>query len=125
MHDWMYRCRVERVVDGDTLDLEVDLGFRVYHRVRVRLASIDTPEVRGPEREFGLQAKAFVEEWVKSRDSIHEWPFLVATSKTGKYGRWLADLFVNISPWDQEATASDGVGLVAALEEAGWDWTDR
>ena len=41
-----YFCKVTRVVDGDTIDVDVDLGFNIWHKARVRLAGIDTPETR-------------------------------------------------------------------------------
>ena len=41
-----YKCKVKRVVDGDTMDVILDLGFDVLHSVRVRLSAIDTPESR-------------------------------------------------------------------------------
>ena len=60
-----YRCRIDRVVDGDTVDVDIDLGFGVWLREeRVRMYGIDTPESRTRdlvEKRYGLAAKAFVE----------------------------------------------------------------
>lgn len=103
---WRYYCTVDRIIDGDTIDLIIDLGFFTHTKIRVRLLDIDTPEIRGPERPEGLQAKAFVEEWLAERDVL-----VVETHKTGKYGRWLADLWV--TGHDQS--------LVEALKSAGYD----
>ncbi len=58
-----YRAIVENVVDGDTVDLTVDLGFRIQIRDRFRLSGINTPEVRGSEREAGLRSK----EWLTNQ----------------------------------------------------------
>jgi|TARA_B110000444_G_scaffold60236_1_gene56130 micrococcal nuclease len=59
-----YKCRILRVIDGDTVDIDIDLGFGVWmHRERVRLYGIDTPESRTrdlEEKKFGLLAKAYV-----------------------------------------------------------------
>ncbi len=59
-----YQCRILRVIDGDTVDIDIDLGFGVWmHRERVRLYGIDTPESRTrdlEEKKFGLLAKAYV-----------------------------------------------------------------
>ena len=56
-----YRCKVSRVVDGDTVDIDIDLGFGVWlHKERVRIIGIDTPESRTRdkvEKRFGLLAK--------------------------------------------------------------------
>jgi len=116
-----YRCKVVDVYDGDTLTLDVDLGFNITHRIKVRLSEIDTPEVRGVEREDGLKAKDFVLQWVSNLESSaleaeNDWPFIVHTSKTGKFGRWLADIVPNVAP----ATPS----LVASLKQAGHDTGD-
>lgn len=96
---YTYDAKVLRVVDGDTLDLIVDLGFRVFKKVRVRLHGIDTPETFGVKKESdeyrrGKEATAFVQAWVggdrrevliRSHDGK---PF-----DQGKYGRWLVEVF--------------------------------
>jgi|TARA_R100001530_G_scaffold131035_3_gene102418 micrococcal nuclease len=60
-----YKCKVVRVVDGDTVDVDIDLGFGVWlSKQRVRLYGVDTPESRTRDKEekkYGLRAKAFVE----------------------------------------------------------------
>ena len=57
-----YKCKVIRVVDGDTVDVNIDLGFGVWlHKERVRIQGIDTPESRTRDKEekvYGLAAKA-------------------------------------------------------------------
>jgi micrococcal nuclease len=84
-----YRAELVRVIDGDTVDLEVDLGFHLRQTIRVRLKDVDTPEIHGvkhnsDEYAAGLKAKQFVENWFKGASDL-----CVQTSKTGKYGRWL------------------------------------
>lgn len=99
---WEYRADVERVVDGDTLDLRIDLGFGVIltgDEARVRLREVDTAEIYGTaegsvEHEAGERHKQFVEDWVAAAGD-DDWPFLLRTTKDderGKYGRWLANL---------------------------------
>lgn len=88
MRLYTYQARLLHVVDGDTVDLEVDLGFYLRSSLRFRLLGVDTPELRAQGLE-GEQAKQFVEEWFNSRD-IGEWPFTIQTSKTDSFGRWLA-----------------------------------
>jgi len=78
-----------KVVDGDTIDLLVDLGFRVQLNVRVRLEGINTPEIRGPERQEGLRFKQHVVDWFHRN---HNQCYL-RTTKTGKYGRWLGKIW--------------------------------
>lgn len=102
MDPWQYRAEVERVVDGDTLDLRIDLGFGVIltgDEARVRLRDVDTAEIFGsrrgsPEYSAGQRHKAFVEEWVEQAGG-QEWPVFIETWKDderGKYGRWLAEI---------------------------------
>jgi len=79
-----YRARVTRVVDGDTVDATVDLGFHMQALLRFRVYGIDTPEIRGKEREEGLKSKAQVVEWIEGKDVV------IRSEKTGKFGRWLA-----------------------------------
>lgn len=97
---WQYRADVDRVVDGDTLDLRIDLGFGVIltgDEARVRLRDVNTAEIYGTSKDSeeyaaGQQHKAFVEEWVAD-GADQEWPFFIETQKDderGKYGRWLA-----------------------------------
>ena len=59
-----YRCKVVHIVDGDTVDVDIDLGFGVWlHKERIRMYGIDTPESRTrdlEEKKYGLAAKAFL-----------------------------------------------------------------
>jgi len=82
------RVKVKRVVDGDTVDFELDLGFRLSIQIRTRLARLDAPEIRGHDREKGLITKKFVEDFLKDTKDIK-----VVTHKRGKYGRYLADIW--------------------------------
>ena len=89
-----YDVKVIKVVDGDTVDVDIDLGFGVWiHKERVRLHGIDTPESRtsdATEKVFGLKAKAFLEKWVTAGD-------VTLRTKTydakGKFGRILGELW--------------------------------
>ena len=63
--DSKYRCTLDRVIDGDTIDVCIDLGFDVLTRKRCRLMGIDTPESRTSDKEekkYGLQSKAKLKE---------------------------------------------------------------
>ena len=69
-----YRCEVVHIVDGDTIDVDIDLGFGVWMRKeRIRLYGIDTPESRTrdlEEKKYGLAAKDFLVEWLSKGDII-------------------------------------------------------
>lgn len=90
-----YRARVARVIDGDTYELEIDLGLKILTRTRVRLRGVDTPETFGVPRSSaewrrGSAARAFVEAWFEQ----HGPELVVRTYKDrkGKFGRYLVDI---------------------------------
>lgn len=91
---YVYRVKsVDKVVDGDTVDLTIDLGFGVFTQQRIRLAGIDTPELRGGTeftKELAQEAKKRVEEFLSYGE------IFVRTEKdrTGKYGRYLGHIIV-------------------------------
>lgn len=90
-----YRCKVLRIVDGDTVDVDIDLGFGIWmHRERIRVMGIDTPESRTrdlTEKAFGLAAK----EYVKSLMPIGSTQIIkTQKDKTGKFGRVLGDFII-------------------------------
>ena len=82
---YTYKALVERVIDADTLVLNIDLGFSSWVREKVRLRGIDAPELATPE---GKKAKAFVEARLKEVDFV-----IVKTHKNDKYGRFVVDVF--------------------------------
>ena len=91
-----YACEVIKVVDGDTSDLNISLGFNIYHKCRVRLYGIDTPECRTrnkDEKARGKLAKVFVENAIANGNEI-----IVRTKlkdSKGKYGRVLGEILVD------------------------------
>lgn len=95
---WHYRARLVRVVDGDTLDLEMDTGFRSRHVERIRVADVDAAKGNTLE---GIAATAFVEAWYSSLAG--EWPLVIRTRRVKirsgdsrevfSYERFVADVF--------------------------------
>jgi len=86
-----YFAKLERVVDGDTIDVDIDLGFDIHHSARVRMLGIDTPESRTrnkKEKVLGLASKARLKELLKGKK------VRIETSKDGKgkFGRILAEV---------------------------------
>lgn len=59
-HLYHYDAVVTNIVDGDTVDMEISLGFSLTIKERIRLAGIDAPEVRGEEREKGLEKRIWL-----------------------------------------------------------------
>lgn len=100
-----YRIKIVKVIDGDTVDVDIDLGFGVWlKKERVRLFGIDTPESRTRDKEekkFGLAAKEYLKASLKKGTPI----LRTRKDKTGKFGRILGELlyidnedsFVNIN----------------------------
>ena len=88
-----YKCKVKRVVDGDTMDVILDLGFDIHHAVRVRMAGIDTPESRTrdkDEKARGKLSKAFLKESIKGRKIVLKTKIKDAK---GKFGRVIAEVW--------------------------------
>ena len=86
---YTYRARVVRVVDGDTYDVIVDLGFEIYHKIRVRLRNVDTPEVYGRNAsEEGRAASAYVKSLIEGKNVI----ITTHKKKATTFGRWEADV---------------------------------
>tara|TARA_R100000808_G_scaffold7945_5_gene22793 strand:+ start:152 stop:520 length:369 start_codon:yes stop_codon:yes gene_type:complete len=91
-----YSAKVTRVVDGDTVDAFVDLGFDIHSKQRVRLYGINTPECRTrdkDEKKAGLAAKARLVEMLK--ENKNKCVIKTSLDKKGKYGRVLGVLYVN------------------------------
>ncbi len=110
----MYEYRIKsviKVVDGDTIDVDIDLGFKISYTQRVRLAGIDAPESRTRdlyEKKLGMESK----EWLKNALS-HAKTIIIKTEKpdsTEKFGRVLGWLYVN------------DVNLNKAMIDQGYAW---
>jgi micrococcal nuclease len=90
-----YKAKLIRVVDGDTIDAEIDLGFKVYIKERIRFAGIDTPESRTRhkhEKSWGLAAKCRVKDLLEYEDA--EFTLTTKLQKKGKFGRILGTVIL-------------------------------
>ena len=88
-----YKAKVLRVVDGDTVDVLVDLGFSHFQKMRLRLFGINTPEMRGEERPAGIKAKQYVIDRIGDGDTGAQIMIMTERDRTGKYGRYIATIF--------------------------------
>lgn len=89
-----YSCKLVRVVDGDTCDAMIDLGFDTWVKKRIRFMGVDTWESRTRNKEEkvkGLAAKAFTKDILENSD---DGKFSIISYGVGKYGRVLGELFV-------------------------------
>jgi micrococcal nuclease len=117
-----YKCKVLRVVDGDTVDIDVDLGFGVIlSNERVRLCGIDTPESRTSdpvEKIFGFAAKRRLIELLQDQEVV-----LLSSEFKGKFGRILGDFKVldvkitDILLYEHHAALYDGQSKEEIKEE--------
>jgi micrococcal nuclease len=95
MYEYYVR-KVENVVDGDTIDVLIDLGFDILFQSRVRLAGIDTPESRTKdlkEKALGIESKEYLKKYLKDAKSV-----VIKTEKmdsSEKYGRILGWVYVD------------------------------
>ena len=101
---YTYKATLDRVIDGDTIDVNIDLGFDISVNKRVRFAGINTPESRTrdlEEKERGLAAKARVQSILDENDT-----FTLESKEIGKYGRVLGEIYVDT------VDSSDSLSLI-------------
>lgn len=93
---YKYKAKIERIVDGDTVDIVIDLGFKITTNQRIRLKGINTPETYNVKRDSeeykkGLAAKEFVIQRIAANNN----EAVIDTDKdTGKYGRYIATIWL-------------------------------
>ena len=103
-----YNCKILRVIDGDTVDVDIDLGFGIWiHKERIRLHGIDTPESRTRdkiEKIFGFEAKRMVQAWlpVGSNQTL-----VTTKDKSGKFGRVLGKFIIFDGRNDRVSTLNE------------------
>ena len=103
MDKYIYRGKLERVVDGDTIDALIDVGFDIWIKKRIRYSGIDTWESRTrdlDEKKKGLAAKARNKELLKEISSKSGY-FRLKSHGVGKYGRVLGEIFIEDSKGKQ------------------------
>jgi micrococcal nuclease len=112
---YIYRIKqITRVIDGDTIDADIDLGFDISLSKRIRLAAVDTPESRtsdANEKKYGLESKEWLKHKVENAKNI-----LIKTElpdSTEKYGRIIGHLYIN----DHEISLNDQMVV------EGYAWT--
>ena len=104
-----YSATLIKIVDGDTVDVLIDLGFNTTKKERVRLLGIDTPESATKdlaEKKLGIEAKEYIIQWFTKNT-----PFRLQTTKDDKYGRILGVF-----------TGLDGKTLNTRLVDEGYAW---
>lgn len=95
---YTYKANIVSVYDGDTVTALVDLGFKISFQMKLRLLGINTPEMRGPEKIEGKKVRDLVRELILNKEVT----IVTKRDKKGKYGRYLATIFIddlNVNQW--------------------------
>jgi micrococcal nuclease len=106
-----YRAKLNKVVDGDTVDVDIDLGFGVWLQdERVRIMGIDTPESRTSdkvEKVFGLASKTRLKELLGPNPVLKTFAAKDGEDMKGKFGRILGDFYVYYGAEDRECLVTE------------------
>lgn len=89
---YFYNCTINNIVDGDTIDCTIDLGFYIKYETRIRLYGIDTPELKDSDpiiRERAMIAKQYLVDTILGKTGT------IMTYKKDKYGRFLGTIMVD------------------------------
>ena len=89
---YTYKAKLDRIIDGDTVDAHIDLGFDITIHKRIRLAGIDTPESRTRDLEEKAKGLASKDRLV---ELLEDGEFVLESKEVGKYGRVLGTLHVD------------------------------
>ncbi|MDP8212235.1 MAG: thermonuclease family protein [Candidatus Zapsychrus exili] len=113
----IYKTEVVRVVDGDTFDVNIDLGFDVWTKKRIRLRAVNCAELKSEsaaELKEAHAAKTFVEEQLPAGTVV-----VIQTFRVDLHGRFVADVFYLKNETDKEIVFKDGKFLNQELLNAG------
>ena len=96
MEKYIYRAKLDRVVDGDTVDALIDVGFNIWFKKRIRFVGVDTWESRTRDLEEKKKGKLAAERTRQLLEEVSSKPgyFRIKSHGLGKYGRVLGELFV-------------------------------
>ena len=102
-----YKAIISKVVDGDTIDATIDLGFKTWKKIRVRMEGINTPESRTrdlEEKKLGLATKARLKEILEYNNN----ECVLKVSGVGKFGRAIASVYVDtLSPASNKSSMTE------------------
>ena len=113
-----YKANVDKVVDGDTIDCTIDLGFKTWKKIRVRMEGINTPESRTrdlEEKKLGLAAKSRLKEILEYNNN----ECVLKVSGVGKFGRALASVYVDTLSPTSDKTSITEINVNKQLIEEG------
>ncbi len=100
---YTYRAKVLSVYDGDTITVKINLGFNVaIEKMKIRLADIDAPEVKGKSRNAGLLSRDYLRERILGKDII----LRTLKDKTGSFGRYIGRIYLDGKNINDELVAN-------------------
>jgi micrococcal nuclease len=96
---YVYRARPLRVIDGDTIDIIIDMGLHAYRMERLRLLGVNAPEMHGATHDTGIAARDYVSNWLMMELDYQQddLPLIIRTEKSDVFGRWLAVVWYGMS----------------------------
>ena len=105
--NYVYAAKLERVVDGDTYELMVDLGCSVWHKLTVRLLGVNTPETKGATREAGLAATEEARRWFSDHPDLVIELRKEPKQRVDAFRRYLALIYGSNGPEGQQLSLSE------------------
>ena len=109
-----YKAVITNIVDGDTFDMDIDLGFHIHIHERVRLLGVDTPEKFGKEKQLGLTVKQFAEKSFLNKKVIIQSEKVDEAADTDSFGRWLVWVVL-----DENGDDIDGENITKMYNDLG------
>lgn len=116
IHEWRFPIVQYRVIDGDSIELTVDTGFRSRHTDNCRISGIDAPEVHTVS---GMLVKRLVEEWLDRRSQLMFW----CHDHSDKYGRPLGEIYSGLDDSEHLGHWLRNVGVAKAYDGSKREWT--
>lgn len=110
MEPYIYNAFIERVIDGDTFVAKVDVGFDLTLDCRIRLYGINTPEIRGSEKEKGIISSKFVSDLIEGKQVM-----IKSQNKRDSFGRWLATIVLEDNTDLGDAILDNKMGEIMIL----------
>ena len=111
---YQYKAKILNIVDGDTFDVDIDLGFRIHIHERVRLLNVDTPEKFGKEAPLGIIMKDYAIEHFLNKEMVIRSEKNEEAVKTDSFGRWLVEATLDDSNSISQIYTELGVNKLAS-----------
>lgn len=117
MFTYEYKAKLVRIIDGDTMEFVLDLGFNLRKQTMIRLLDVDTHEIGGSHSQEAIEEQKFAEKWFdKYYLEDEEYPYLVSTLKDpGSFGRYLGRVY------DRREESELNKRILAEFDDVRWE----